>query len=138
MSNKNAAKLPELIKNRNNRLNIKSKRRRNLIKKAVELRRLCGQEIYLLVIDQEQNKHHIYNSLDSVNQQPTEMDSPPSKIPYLTALETTHKKIMAENRQKLIEYTDNDWFELMNDNQPKSKSEESADKSESPTSVTEG
>ena len=43
-------------------MNIKSKRRRNLIKKIIELKRLCGQEIFLVINDVEVDKLYLYNS----------------------------------------------------------------------------
>ena len=54
--------LPQFIEDKNRRLNIKSKRRRNLIKKVIELKRMCGQEILLFINDKEFDKMYIYNS----------------------------------------------------------------------------
>ena len=55
--------LPQKIEDRTKRINIKCKRRKNLLKKAMEFRELCDQEILLIIKDSEFNKFTIYNSL---------------------------------------------------------------------------
>ena len=55
-------KLPAYIEKRASRICVKSKRRRNLFKKAMELRSMCGLELLLVVKDAESNKTHVYNS----------------------------------------------------------------------------
>lgn len=54
--------LPSYIENRLKRINIKSKRRRILLKKAMELKHLCGLEMLIIIKDTEFNKFTIYNS----------------------------------------------------------------------------
>ena len=54
--------LPAYIDKRKNRHNAKSKRRKNIFKKAIELRRMCGLELLIVIKDNELNKVHIYNS----------------------------------------------------------------------------
>lgn len=54
--------MPVYIEHRARRINVKSKRRRNLIKKAIELRNLCGLEVLILMKDSEFNKLTVYNS----------------------------------------------------------------------------
>ena len=54
--------LPAFIEQRNKRINAKSKRRKNLIKKAIEFRRMCGLEVLIIVRDNEFNKVQVYNS----------------------------------------------------------------------------
>jgi len=54
--------MPKYIESKSKRMNIKSKRRRNLIKKIIELKRLCGQEIFLVINDVEVDKLYLYNS----------------------------------------------------------------------------
>ena len=48
--------LPSYIHNKASRINVKSKRRKNIIKKAIELRRLCGLEVLVIIKDKEYNK----------------------------------------------------------------------------------
>ena len=55
-------KLPSLVQDKAKRYNIKSKRRRNLLKKIIEFKRLCGQEICFIIVDPEQNRRFVYNS----------------------------------------------------------------------------
>ena len=55
--------LPQKIKDRTKRINIKCKRRKNLLKKAMELGELCDQQILLIIKDTEFNKFTVYNSL---------------------------------------------------------------------------
>ena len=45
-----------LIKNNISRNNAKCKRKHNLIKKAMQLSKLCGQEIMLVVYDRNLSK----------------------------------------------------------------------------------
>ena len=59
------SKLPTFVQDKAKRYNIKSKRRRNLFKKIIEFKRLCGQQICFVVVDPEQNRHFVYNSCPS-------------------------------------------------------------------------
>ena len=54
--------LPKKIENRLQRINIKSKRKKNLMKKAIEFRRLCALEVLVVVKDPEFMKFTVYNS----------------------------------------------------------------------------
>ena len=56
--------LPKLIEDRLKRINIKSKRRRILLKKAMELKYLCDLDMLFIIKDAEFNKYTIYNSSD--------------------------------------------------------------------------
>ena len=44
------------------RINIKSKRRKNMFKKAMELRSMCGLDVLIIVKDPDYNKVQMYNS----------------------------------------------------------------------------
>ena len=55
-------KLPKLVEDRNKRLNIKSKRRRNLLKKAIEIKRMCDLQMFIVLWDPEFDKTFVYNS----------------------------------------------------------------------------
>ena len=52
----------DLIQNRNSRNVTYCKRKRGLIKKAIELSKLCGQHIYLAIFDVEKQKLVQYTS----------------------------------------------------------------------------
>ena len=56
--------LPKVIENRLKRINIKSKRRRILLKKVMELKYLCDLDMLFIIKDTEFNKYTIYNSSD--------------------------------------------------------------------------
>jgi hypothetical protein len=53
-----------LIKDKNTRNVTYCKRKRGLIKKAIELSKLCNQYIYLIVFDREKQRLIEYNSHD--------------------------------------------------------------------------
>ena len=50
------------IDNRLKRINLKSKRMRNLIKKAIELSQMCDLDISMVVRDREMEKFTMYHS----------------------------------------------------------------------------
>jgi len=50
------------ISDKNSRNVTYSKRKKGLIKKAMELSILCQQEIYLAILDKEKNKFVLYTS----------------------------------------------------------------------------
>ena len=52
----------ERIDNRLKRINLKSKRMRNLIKKSIELSQLCDLDISMVIRDKEMDKVTVYNS----------------------------------------------------------------------------
>ena len=54
--------MPTFIEEKKKRINVKSKRRKNLIKKAIELRRMIGLEVLIVIRDNEFNKVQVYNS----------------------------------------------------------------------------
>ena len=54
--------LPAYVEERGRRINIKSKRRKNLFKKAMELKSMCGLEVLIILKDPDYNKVQIYNS----------------------------------------------------------------------------
>lgn len=55
----------QLIANTTSRNNTKCKRKSNLFKKSIELNKLCGQEILLIIYDQEFDKMYQYQSDDT-------------------------------------------------------------------------
>ena len=57
---KNQAK--ELVQDRERRTNLKSKRKRNMIKKAIELSHMCNMDILILIRDREMDKMFQYSS----------------------------------------------------------------------------
>lgn len=57
-----ADSLPAPIKDRQRRIYIKSKRRRNLFKKSIELKRMCDLKMFFVVQDSEFDKIYIYNT----------------------------------------------------------------------------
>lgn len=59
-------KLPVYYEVPKKRINAKSKRRKNIMKKAIELRRMCGVEVLIIIKDKEYRKVSIYNSSDQV------------------------------------------------------------------------
>ena len=54
---------PSLIEDKQRRINIKSKRKRNFFKKAIELKAMCGLEMLVVIKDNEFGKVHIYNMM---------------------------------------------------------------------------
>jgi len=52
----------ELIKDQSKLTNVKSKRRRNLVKKAIELSSLCDVETILVVRDKKNKRITLYES----------------------------------------------------------------------------
>lgn len=52
----------ELIKDQSKLTNVKSKRRRNLVKKAIELSNLCDVETILVVRDSKNKRITLYES----------------------------------------------------------------------------
>ena len=52
-----------LIKDKSRRINIKSKRKKNFLKKAIELKTLCGLEMLVVIKDTEFSKVQVYNML---------------------------------------------------------------------------
>ena len=50
------------VDDRLKRINLKSKRMRNLIKKAIELSQMCDLDISMVVRDREMDKFTLYNS----------------------------------------------------------------------------
>ena len=57
---KNKAK--QLVQDRERRTNLKSKRKRNIIKKAIELSHMCNMDILILIRDREMDKIFQYSS----------------------------------------------------------------------------
>lgn len=51
-----------MVTDRERRTNLKSKRRRNLFKKAIELSQMCDMQILILVHDTELDKIFQYSS----------------------------------------------------------------------------
>ena len=62
------AQPPSLIEDRQRRINIKSKRRRNFLKKAIELKAMCGLEMLVVIKDSEFGKVHVYNMMRLENE----------------------------------------------------------------------
>ena len=54
--------MPGYIEDRLRRINIKSKRRRNLLKKAIELKRMCDMKMFFVMHDAEFNKTYVYKT----------------------------------------------------------------------------
>jgi len=50
---KNKIQVNEYINDKNARIVSYSKRKKNLIKKAIELSKMCGQEIFIMIFDKE-------------------------------------------------------------------------------------
>ena len=59
---------PKFIKDKQRRINIKSKRRRNFYKKAIELKNMCGLEMLVIVKDKEYNKVYVYDMMERATQ----------------------------------------------------------------------
>ena len=55
---------PSFVEDKHRRINIKSKRRRNFLKKAIELKAMCGLEMLVVIKDNEFAKVHVYNMMD--------------------------------------------------------------------------
>ena len=53
---KNKIQVNEYINDKNARIVSYSKRKKNLIKKAIELSKMCGQEIFIMIFDKERQK----------------------------------------------------------------------------------
>ena len=51
-----------LVQDRERRTNLKSKRKRNMIKKAIELSHMCNMDILILIRDREMDKMFQYSS----------------------------------------------------------------------------
>ena len=50
------------IDNKQQRINIKSKRKRTLVRKAIEVSQMCSLDILIIIRDNETNKVYEYNS----------------------------------------------------------------------------
>lgn len=63
-------KAKQLIEDRERRRNLKSKRKRNLFKKAIELSQMCNMKVLILVHDTDTDKISQYSSggLDGLNE----------------------------------------------------------------------
>ena len=59
----------ELIKDKNKRINLKSKRTRTLFRKAIEVSRMCNLDIFILINDRDSSRVLEYNSMHPVTQQ---------------------------------------------------------------------
>ena len=57
----------KFVENKNNRNVTYSKRKRGIIKKAIELSSLCGQDIYLVIFDKEKQKLVEFRSTEEFN-----------------------------------------------------------------------
>lgn len=53
-----------MIQDKAKRINLKSKRTRTLIRKAIEVSQLCNLDIHLVMRDRDQNKLIEYSSVD--------------------------------------------------------------------------
>ena len=63
LRNKNKqAKKKDLIQDKAKRINLKSKRTRTLIRKAIELSQMCDMDIHIVLKDREFNKVVEYGS----------------------------------------------------------------------------
>lgn len=49
-------KLPKFVEDRPRRMNMKCKRRKNILKKGMELQSMCGLEVLIIIKDPEFNK----------------------------------------------------------------------------------
>ena len=59
--------MPSLIKDTSKRITTMCKRKRGLFKKAIELSRLCGVEVFMVVFDPEKQKMFELNSQADFN-----------------------------------------------------------------------
>ena len=59
---KQSATLQAAIEDKQQRINVKSKRKRTLIRKAIEISKLCSLDILLIIKDEETKKIIEYNS----------------------------------------------------------------------------
>ena len=50
------------IEDKSNRINVKSKRKRTLLRKAIEVSQLCGLDIFIMIRDNETKKLMEYSS----------------------------------------------------------------------------
>ena len=105
--------LPKLIENRLKRINIKSKRRRILLKKVMELKYLCDLDMLFIIKDTEFNKYTIYNSSDE--------DFDPSLVKQLTEPMTQDTLLNRsdpdsnKNKTKYHYVTSNEYDKLIRD-----------------------
>ena len=105
--------LPKLIENRLKRINIKSKRRRILLKKVMELKYLCDLDMLFIIKDTEFNKYTIYNSSDE--------DFDPSLVKQLTepmspdTLLNRNDPDSSKNKTKYHYVTSNEYDKLIRD-----------------------
>ena len=61
-SKKQRVNRKEVIEDKAKRINLKSKRKRTLIRKAIEVSQMCELDILILIQDRETNKLIEYNS----------------------------------------------------------------------------
>ena len=64
----NQAPKYELIKDKNKRINLKSKRTRTLFRKAIEVSRMCNLDIFIMINDRDSSRVLEYNSIHPVTQ----------------------------------------------------------------------
>lgn len=56
--------VPKRIQNKERRVNLKCKRKRNLIKKAIELNKMLDMSIFMVMLDRDTGKYFQYSSGD--------------------------------------------------------------------------
>lgn len=93
-------KAKQLVTDRERRTNLKSKRRRNLFKKAIELSQMCEMQILILVHDTDLDKIFQYNS-----------GQPEGKLFSVDEAISEYRRL-AEISGKVKSFTDNDYKEL--------------------------
>ena len=93
-----SVKLQAAISDKQQRANAKSKRKRTLIRKAIEISKMCSLDILLIIKDEENKKIYQYNSGKSL------------------AELFTHAKVaeaMKTGEYTSIMYTDSSYHELL-------------------------
>ena len=59
----------DLIKDKNKRINLKSKRTRTLFRKAIEVSKMCNLDIFIMINDRDSSRVLEYNSMHPVTKQ---------------------------------------------------------------------
>ena len=108
----NTRKAPGMVKDKQRRINIKSKRRRNFLKKAIELKSMCGLEMLVVIKDTEQNRVHVYNMIQAQTQADCKL------LSAIASMNSQSQPVTKVEHFKMLYYDDSCYDRLRVDKEP--------------------